>query len=182
MKISAKFFLSVFSSFIFLNCATGVLNDEKYVVKNPYLFEIRKDNQVRGYLFGTVHSGVDVNDLPSSFWTTFDKHDVLVTEIDTEKKRDTGEDWKLMMKNPKDLSVSFKLKPDVYEKVKKLLVKEMGAARTEFVLKNANLYGIYQLVVEIQLKDQVIMGSHGEIVRMNSKFMLDKGLQSRAKE
>lgn len=174
-------FLVLVGSVFMMGCATSLNTDPKYVVKNPYLFEIRKDNQLRGYLFGTVHSGVDMGDLPNSFWPIFDKHDVLVTEIDTEKKRDSSEDWKLMMKGPKDVSVNFKLKPEVFEKVKKLLVKEMGPARTDFVLKNANLYGIYQLVTEIQLKNQTILGSHGEIVRMNSKFMLDKGLQSRAK-
>jgi uncharacterized protein YbaP (TraB family) len=168
--------------FSFIHGLTGCASDPKYKVDQPYLFEIKKEGQLKGYLFGTVHAGAELSDLPKSFLDTFDQHDILLTEVDLEVKPSQDQYSKVLLKNPNEVSVQLKLKPDTFEKVKALFSKEMGPARTDFILKNGSIYGVYVLVNEIKLKDQMIYGDRGEIVRMNSKFMLDRGLQNRSKD
>jgi len=51
----------------------------KQVVQKPFLYEVKKGTS-KGYIFGTIHTGVDVSELPDSFWPYFDKADRVIVE------------------------------------------------------------------------------------------------------
>jgi uncharacterized protein YbaP (TraB family) len=57
----------------------GCVSEPKYQVKRPFLYEVKKDNK-KAYIFGTIHVGVGIDDLPTSFWPYFNEGNMFVSE------------------------------------------------------------------------------------------------------
>lgn len=176
-------FLSIFSFFLLISgCAT----ETKYQVKKPFLYEVTKGDR-KAYLFGTMHVGVVMEDLPDSFWPYFNQSDIVVTEVDLDDDQLAPGNvafhhlLKRMIRTEGDPKISEVLSKDDCEDIFRASKDALGLSNVQD-LDKFSLFGIYSLLM---LRDQEGYQeesrlTHGEHVRFSQKFTLDQRLLEKA--
>lgn len=173
-----KYFFGL-SLFLLSACASS----QKYQVTNPMLYEIKRDNTHKGYLFGTIHRGVDIGDLPNNFWPIFDSADNVVTEIDLDRATDPEFDFSaIYLRDPNDFAVRNYFEPSRYKKILEVFKSTYGD-KAEQILEGISLLAVSDELSKYYFNNQDVKGADkGEVERLDYRFMLDKGLQERAKK
>lgn len=174
MKIFKIFlgFLFVFIS----SCAS-----DKYLVRKPYLYEVTKENK-KAYLFGTIHSGVIIEDLPEKFWPYFNSADIFVSEANLSSDITTKLPHLMAAKcfstKTFDQARTYLQTAD-YDRIKKILLNANRISLSEGLISELTPYGV---VVMLEFAgNEPTEVARGEYVRAQTKFILDDQLMKKSK-
>ena len=87
--------------------------EAKPSIPNPFLWAVKKDGEVQGYLLGTIHLGVDAEkSFPAFVWARLSEADIACTEADTSDPRLVS----AMQRKPGSKSLEQELGPDYWKK------------------------------------------------------------------
>jgi uncharacterized protein YbaP (TraB family) len=154
------------------------VSDPKYRIEKPFLYQVSKDSKV-GYLFGTMHSSVVIEDLPKSFWPYFDQADIFVSESSDQDAKDFQKELEQRyVRGEKDLYLAEKLKPELFSRVS-VYLKKHYSKEAEAILQEGSLFALYSVVMQSQDLNQVEV-TYGEYVRLKGRFQLDRKLEQKA--
>ena len=99
-------------------------------IKKPFLYTVKKNGEIKAYLFGTIHLGFKMADFPKDFWIPFDEAPTLFKEatnaetVNNEKSlKELGES-KILRKSDKEPRLKTLLDPEVYKKLEKFFSEE----------------------------------------------------------
>lgn len=164
--------------FICMLALSGCASDPKYAITKPFLYEIRKDKKV-GYMFGTIHLGVAVDDLPEAFWPYFKQADILLVEDSFEESN--VEEFNLALakqaiRSADQKPLKYLLSSEDYNKFSTIL-KTSPSYKAEFV-DRLSPFGGYGFLYSM-IGGEMVTVTHGEYVRLTGKFMLDKDFYKR---
>jgi uncharacterized protein YbaP (TraB family) len=175
---------------LLVGCSIGEKSNESLSPGKvrPIFYEVSKNGKKIGTLFGTIHLGVNADDLPSSFFATFDESDHFVAEIDPEKlKGDQKSSLFESFSKGKIRSGMSEISSDTQKSLRKYFQSfhaeygsGQGAADLEF-LEKLDLNGLvgYTNII-YQAKGQVEVVNRLQSSRHLKKF-LDFDLVDRAK-
>ncbi len=179
MYQTLRFLLLLVMAFV-TGCATRPAGDDSHKKLNPALFEIKRGNQHKGYIFGTIHVGVKIEELPESFWTIFDSADHVVTEFNFSAKNVSALRKELADTKSKPMPGAVSTFSLPMQKKLNEFYKNYSGEKGPALLAKQSLAEIHQAVLFFKLLEDGDKIPTELAVSFNHKQMMDSSLQKRA--